>query len=106
MTEINTIYKPIWGEWLGEGDDRRVQICKATDWHYGRYTTYGSMIPTWKVDSKEHLGYVVMVVEDELNNNTFTTRKQPIHHFNTKRMSDKLAIEWDVWVAENSVVIR
>ena len=103
MTEINTVYTPVWGHWLGEEDDRKVQICKATDYHYGRYTTYGSAIPEWKVDRKENLGYVVMVVEDDLSKIEFTTHEQPIHEFDTKRMSDKLAREWDRWCLENSV---
>ena len=103
MTEINTIYTPVWGHWLGEEDGRNVQICKATDYHYGRYTTYGSAIAEWKIDRKEHLGYVVMVVEDDLSNDNFSTHEQPIHEFDTKRMSDKLAIEWNKWCFDNSV---
>ena len=51
MTEINTVYTPVWGHWLGEEDGRQVQICKATDYHYGRYTTYGSAIPEWNNQS-------------------------------------------------------
>jgi len=103
MTEINTVYKPIWGHWLGKEDGRQVQICKATDLHYGRYSTYNSAIPEWKVDRKEHLGYVVMVVEDDLSKIEFVTDEQPIHEFDTKRMSDKLAREWDRWCFQNSV---
>ena len=103
MTIINTVYKPVWGHWLGDEDGKQVQICKATDYHYGKYATHGSAIAEWKIDMKEHLGYVVMIVEDELSSEEFVAHEQPIHHFDTKRMSDKLAREWNKWCLENSV---
>ena len=116
MTVINTVYTPVsWGkhEFLErrssdnqELKNEQVQLCKATDVHYGRYTTYGSAIPEFKVDMKVHLGYVVMKVKDMYNDNDFTTRKQPIHDFKTKIMSDKLAREWNKWYLTNDNFLK
>ena len=100
MTTINTVYKPVLGHYLGDvlGD---AQLCKATDVHYGAYYK-GGCLPTYKIDNKVHLGYVVMLVKDEFNRDEFVTHDQPVFEFNTKKMSDSLIREWDRWCYQNS----
>ena len=100
MTIINTVYKPILGHYLGRGFED-AQLCKATDVHYGAYYK-GGCLPTYKIDNKVHLGYVVMLVKDEFNKDEFSTHKQPGFEFKTKKMSDKLIREWDKWCCRNS----
>jgi len=104
MTEIQTIYKPVWSDVISLSPDREVTICKATEVHLGRYFSRDGFIPEFKVDCKINMGYVVFEGNREGGklSGEFQTADQPLHEFKTKRMSDKLAREWNSWTYQNS----
>ena len=95
MTVIETIYTPIWNDIISMEVTpcKEVTLCKVTEFHFGRYP------------SKINKGYVIMegCLKGGKLSGELQTSEQPLHELKAKRMSNKLAREWNLWTYNNSI---